>query len=106
MCLNGVEFSVTKIGNLAFAENSNIKNVTLSEGLLSIERYAFASTSLNSLTIPSTVNNIDYMPSFSLLNLDKKLSSNNLTIFFWCEGWDLLRPKATASGKADYHAGP
>lgn len=50
--------SVRVISSYAFADTVNLKTVTLPEGLLDIEEYAFSASGLASLTIPETVRTI------------------------------------------------
>ena len=53
--------STTVITESAFHECEDLKSITLPEGLLSIERLAFAQTSLENITIPTSVIDIgDY----------------------------------------------
>ena len=62
---DGVEYSVTSIGNYAFRECSALTSITLPESLASIRVYAFKScSSLTSITIPEGVTSI-YDDAFS-----------------------------------------
>ena len=66
--LNG--YPVTSIGDLAFAGCSNVKSVTIPEGVTSIDFFAFFRCDrLKSVTIPSTVTNISYQAFGSCRNL-------------------------------------
>ena len=53
-----VEEGVTEIGNWAFHDLYNLKTVTLNEGLETIGHKAFVNTSIESLTIPTTVHDL------------------------------------------------
>ena len=56
-----IDSSTTVIAESAFYKCKDLKSITLPEGLLSIERWAFAQTSLEDITIPTTVIDIgDY----------------------------------------------
>ena len=56
---NGTTYSVTSIGELAFAYCSSLTSVTIPESITSIGDYAFAfCSSLTSVTIPESVTNI------------------------------------------------
>ena len=56
---NGIEYTVTSIGNSAFMSCSNLENITLPESLTSIGRMAFYGCSqLRRLTIPGSITTI------------------------------------------------
>ena len=57
--IDGEEYSVVEIGNLAFNSCWGLTSITLPEGLQTISSYSFAKcTSLTEITIPSTVTEI------------------------------------------------
>lgn len=90
------------INSSAFQRCSNLKNVVLSEGLLSIEDNAFYKTDISSITIPSSVTNInncafslcEHLSSLTLLGTNTKISSDafencdNLTDLYMPAGID------------------
>ena len=51
--------SVTTIGSYAFYSQQGLTEITLPEGLISIDEYAFDGCSLTSLTIPASLTNIN-----------------------------------------------
>ncbi len=67
------------IGSGAFAGCSNLVNVTLNEGLISISQGAFAGTAVRSIVIPTTVTEIGYCALGYDTNL--KTSYNTLVIY-------------------------
>lgn len=57
---NGIDYSVIKVGNNAFASCGNLTSVTIPNSVTSIGNDAFYNTGLTSVTIPNSVNNIGY----------------------------------------------
>ena len=51
--------TLTEIGGCAFLNCSNLKSVGLNEGLIKIGEDAFKGTKIESIVIPSTVEEID-----------------------------------------------
>ncbi len=59
--INGTKYSVTSIGNYAFASCSNLQSVTIPNSVTSIGYYAFSDCrSLQSVTIPNSMTSIGY----------------------------------------------
>ncbi len=62
---NGVEYTVTSIGDRAFDGNSDVKSVTISNTVTNIGESAFSYLDLTSLTVPNSVKTIgDYAFSY------------------------------------------
>lgn len=92
--------TVKIIDSSAFQHCSNLKDIVLSEGLLSIGDDAFYETDITSITIPSSVTNINdrafsqcsHLSSLTLLGTNTKISSdafeycNNLTDLYMTAG--------------------
>lgn len=55
---NDVEYAVTSIGSRAFSMCLDLKSVTIPNGVINIEMYAFAVSGLTSINIPASVVNI------------------------------------------------
>ena len=56
--VNGVEYHVKTIGNAAFQDCRNLQSVVLHEGLETIGNFAFQSSSVNEINLPSTLKKI------------------------------------------------
>lgn len=56
----GFTYTVTRIGEKAFYHGSNVTSVTLPNTIISIGQEAFAGCGITSLTIPESVEQIDY----------------------------------------------
>ncbi len=59
-----------RIGYMMFDSNSNLKNLTLKEGVKEIGKQAFARTSITSVSIPSTVKNISHWAFWRCASLE------------------------------------
>ena len=59
ICKINIEYGVTHIGNYSFINLNRFSTITFPDSLLSIGRGAFISTSLTSITIPTSVQNIE-----------------------------------------------
>lgn len=57
----GVEYSVTSVGQFAFNENDEVTSVTLPNTILTLDAYSFDSTLLEDLVIPNSVTTIGDM---------------------------------------------
>lgn len=92
--------TIKTIDRTAFQRCSNLKDVVLSEGLLSIGNNAFYKTNITSISIPSSVTNIndfafsqcEHLSSVTLLGTNTKISPNafekcdNLTDLYMSAG--------------------
>ena len=56
--VNGVEYHVKTIGNAAFQDCRNLQSVVLHEGLETIGNFAFQSSSVSEINLPSTLKKI------------------------------------------------
>ncbi|MBQ5362625.1 MAG: leucine-rich repeat domain-containing protein, partial [Clostridia bacterium] len=69
--------SVTKIGELAFAECTSLSKITLNEGLLTIGSSAFDSTAISTITFPSTLTDIYDIDFKGCMNLEQVIFTGN-----------------------------
>ena len=89
-----IESGITTIGNSAFYECRNLKNVTIPSSVTSIKPFAFGSCSnLTSITIPLSVENIGASAFYNCKGLEQVIILSALTdlepgIFDYC---DLLK---------------
>jgi len=87
---DGVEYSVTSIGEGAFMNCSDFTSVTIPEGVTSIGNQAFSSCSaLTSITIPEGLTSIGnyafrYCDSLTSITLPKSLTSIGISAFDGC----------------------
>ena len=80
ICKINIEYGVTHIGNYSFINLNQFSTITFPDSLLSIGKGAFARTSLTSITIPTSVQNIEEN-AFSLCGLLRGVTVlNNSTI--------------------------
>ena len=69
--------SVTKIGELAFAECTSLSKITLNEGLLTIGSSAFDSTAISTIIFPSTLTEIYDIDFKECMNLENVIFEGN-----------------------------
>ena len=80
ICKINIEYGVTHIGNYSFINLNRFSTITFPDSLLSIGKGAFARTSLTSITIPTSVQNIEN-DAFGLCVLLRSVTVlNNSTI--------------------------
>ncbi len=78
--VEGDDYTVTSIGNGAFANNSNIQTVTLPETITSIGSHAFSGCSnLTSINLPEGITSIDYCAFMNCTSLTEIVLPSTLT---------------------------
>ena len=99
--INGKEYSVSDIGNYAFANNTNLKTVVFPEGVTAIGRCAFRGcVSITSISLPSSIKEIgdaafyDCVMLSSVTNFNDNPCSINVGdgVFGYPSRCDLLVP--------------
>ncbi len=104
---NGVDYTVTGIGNVVFSSCTTLQNIELPEGLKTIGRFAFeACTSLGKITIPSSVTVIKkcaFNSCSSLAEIECKADPNNLTWSAQGGEYDYMADKETTCRVSSSH---
>ena len=78
--INGIEYSVTSIGENAFENCDNLQSVTIPNSVTSIGMYAFRNcSSLQSVTIPNSVTSIGIYAFSGCSNLQSVAIPNSVT---------------------------
>ena len=76
----GITYSVTKIGQMAFEDCSSLTSATISSSVTSIEAWAFyGCTSLASITIPNSVTSIGVRAFYNCTSLTSVTIPNSVT---------------------------
>ena len=88
---SGVTYSVTSIGNEAFASCKGLTSVTIPNSVTYIGSDAFMWSGLTSLTIPNSVTSIDfgafrYCSELTSINLPNSITEIANSTFYCCEG--------------------
>ena len=89
--INGIEYSVTSIGEKAFENCDNLQSVTIPNSVTSIGDCAFAAcNSLQSITIPNKVTSIgnhafENCTNLQSITIPNKVTSIGAYAFSWCE---------------------
>ena len=87
---NGVEYSVTSIGESAFSDCSSLTSITIPNSVISIGNYAFNRCwTLTSITIPNSVTSIGegaffYCSSLTSITIPNSVTSIGVSAFSYC----------------------
>ena len=76
---NGIIYSVTSIGDYAFANCNNLTSIAIPNGITSIAHYAFSNSSITSVTIPNSVISISQFAFNNCNNLTSVNIPNSVT---------------------------
>ena len=77
---NGIEYSVTLIGDYAFSDCNNLTSITIPNTVTSIGGYAFSDCdNLTSITIPNSVTSIGYYAFYNCSSLTSITIPNSVT---------------------------
>ena len=77
--VNGIQYSVTSIGNASFGNCWELTSITIPNSITSIGNAAFRCSGLTSITIPNSVTSIGAMAFFSCSNLTSITLPNSVT---------------------------
>ena len=93
---NGITYSVTRIGLLAFAHCDNLTSVTIPNSVTSIASEAFFGTNLTSISIPENViliesNAFSHCKGLTSMIIPKNVISIESSIFYGCENLSSIK---------------
>ena len=93
---NGITYSVTRIGLLAFADCDNLTSVTIPNSVTSIASEAFLGTNLTSISIPESVILIESSAfsrckGLTSMIIPKNVISIESSIFYGCENLSSIK---------------
>lgn len=101
--VNGVEYHVKTIGNAAFQDCRNLQSVVLHEGLETIGNFAFQSSSVSEINLPSTLKKIGESAFQNCWNVETIVVPDGVetvgNMAFYCMG-SLTRIELPASLKS------